>query len=169
MIRIGQKLGILALAAVSLCSASYHFIHFNRRTAPWRWSPEKFDLNALPAKTLTYFITDQSGVQLAPNDSYAGFISQIRAAAKVWSDLETSDLRLSFGGFAPPNSPQSAPSMEIVFEDLPPGLIATGTPTLCSGGVDCKTVRADDGTQFVPIVRSVVMIRPDLRNNPSFG
>ncbi|HYP07645.1 MAG TPA: matrixin family metalloprotease [Bryobacteraceae bacterium] len=159
MRRRSLQLGIVTLAAASLCSASYHFIHFNSRTAPWQGIPEKFDVNVLPAKTLPYFITDQSGVQLHPNDTYTGFISQIRAAAKTWSDVESSDLRLAFGGFAAPNAPQSGPSMEIVFEDLAPGLIAAGTPT----------VRAENNGQFVPILRSVVMIRPDLRNHPSFG
>ena len=68
------KLVTITLAATSLCSAGYHFIHFNSRIAPWRGIPEKFDVSALPAKTLSYYITDQSGVQLAPNDSYAGFV-----------------------------------------------------------------------------------------------
>lgn len=151
---------LLALAAfASLSFAHYHFIHFNSKSAPWRALPEKFDLNVLPDKTLTYFVTDQTGVQLAPGDSYVGLISQIRAAGKVWNDVESSALRLAFGGFAAPNKPQSAPSLEIIFEDVPPGLIAMGGPEV--------KVAAND--QFVPIVKSVVMIRPDLKTRPSFG
>jgi len=150
-----------ALAAfASLSFANYHFVHFNSRTSPWRSAPEKFDLTVLPNKTLSYFVTDQTGVQLAANDTYIGLVSEIRSAAKVWNDVETSELRLAFGGFAAPNTPQAAPSLEIIFgEDLPPGLIAVGGPQ----------VNAEFNGQFVPIQKSVVLIRQDLRTNPSFS
>jgi uncharacterized protein (TIGR03437 family) len=161
--RLARRIAYLTIAVVTFASVSpayYHFIHFASRTAPWRALYEKFDLNVLPNKTLAYFITDQTGVQLAPGDTYVGLISQIRSAGKVWNDVETSDLRLAFGGFAPPNTPQSAPSLEIIFDgDVPPGLVAMGGPT----------VRADANDQFVPILKSVVRIRPDLRTKPSFS
>lgn len=160
--RVTRRAGMLAVALAACASfsyAHYHFIHFNSRTAPWRSAPEKFDLNALPNKTLTYFVTDQTGIQLAPGDSYAGLMSEIRAAAKVWNDVESSDLRLAFGGLAAPRTPQSAPSLEIIFEDVPPGIIAVGGPE----------TNAEFNGQFVPILKSVVMIRPDLQNRPSFS
>jgi uncharacterized protein (TIGR03437 family) len=161
--RLARRIACLTLAAAtftSVSSAYYHFIHFASRTAPWRALYEKYDLNVLPNKTLTYFITDQTGVQLAPGDTYVGLISQIRSAGKVWNDVDTSDLRLAFGGFAAPNTPQSAPSLEIIFDgDVPPGLVAMGGPT----------VRADANDQFVPILKSVVRLRPDLRTKPSFS
>jgi uncharacterized protein (TIGR03437 family) len=161
--RLARRIAFLTLAAAtfaSVSSAYYHFVHFTTRTGPWRALYEKFDVNVLPNKTLTYFVTDQTGVQLAPGDTYVGLISQIRSAGKVWSDVETSDLRLAFGGFAAPNTPQSAPSLEIIFDgDVPPGLVAMGGPT----------VRADANDQFVPILKSVVRIRPDLRTKPSFS
>jgi len=150
----------LALAAfASLSSAHYHFIHFNSRNAPWQGLPEKFDLNSLPDKTLPYFITDQTGAQLAQNDSYIGLISQIRGASKVWNDVESSDLRLTFGGFAAPKTPQTAPSLEIIFDDVTPGLIAMGGPE----------VRVESNGQFIPIQKSVVILNSDLRNLPSFS
>ena len=160
--RLTRKLCAIALAVCACASLSfghYHFIHFDSRSAPWRGVPEKFDLSALPNNTLTYFVTDQTGLQLSPVDSYAGLISEIRAAAKVWNDVESSDLRLAFGGLAAPRTPQSAPSLEIVFEDVPPGLIAAGGPE----------VNAEFNGQFVPILKSVVMIRPDLSSRPSFS
>jgi hypothetical protein len=160
--RLTRKLAAMAVAVCAFASLSfghYHFVHFDSRSAPWHGVPEKFDLSALPNNTLTYFVTDQTGVQLSPVDSYAGLISEIRAAAKVWNDVESSDLRLAFGGLAAPRTPQSAPSLEIVFEDVPPGLIAAGGPE----------VNADFNGQFVPILKSVVMIRPDLSNRPSFS
>jgi len=103
--RLAKRIAYLTLAAAtfsSVSSAYYHFVHFTSRTAPWRALYEKFDLNVLPNKTLTYFVTDQTGVQLAPGDTYVGLISQIRLAGKVWNDVDTSELRLSFGGFAAP-------------------------------------------------------------------
>jgi uncharacterized protein (TIGR03437 family) len=162
MPRFGSRVAALVLAAgvfASVAPAAYHFIHYNTRTAPFRPIPEKFDVNALPGKTLNYYVTDQFGVQLAPGDTYIGMMSQIRAAAGVWNDVPTSDLRLAFGGLAAPRSPQSAPILEIVFEDLAPGVIATGTPT----------IRAENNGQFVPILRSLVIVRTDLRDKPSFG
>jgi uncharacterized protein (TIGR03437 family) len=161
--RLAKRIAYLSLAAAtftSVSSAYYHFVHFTSRTAPWRALYEKFDLNVLPNKTVTYFVTDQTGVQLASGDTYVGLISQIRAAGKVWNDVDTSELRLAFGGFAAPNTPQSAASLEIIFDgDVPPGLVAMGGPT----------VRADANDQFVPILHSVVRLRPDLRTKPSFS
>jgi hypothetical protein len=160
--RLARRWGTIALAVTafaSLSSAHYHFVHFNSRSAPWTAQPEKFDLDALPNKTLTYFVTDQTGVQLAPGDSYVGLISQIRAAGKVWNDVETSDLRLSFGGFAAPKTPQAAPSLEIIFEDVPPGLIAMGGPE----------IKVESNGRFIPIQKSVVILSPDLRELPSFS
>ena len=72
--RLTRKLAAIAVAVCAFASLSfghYHFIHFDSRSAPWRGVPEKFDLNALPNNTLTYFVTDQTGVQLSPVDSYA--------------------------------------------------------------------------------------------------
>src|SRR5262245_31260848 len=155
---VSLALGVFA----SLAFGHYHFVHFNTRTGPWKSIPEKFDLSALPNKTLSYYVTDQTGVTLASNDTYVGLMSEIRSAAKVWSDVETSELRLVFGGFAAPNTPQSTPSLEIIFgDDIPPGLIALGGPQVLQ-------VNLDSTGQFVPIQKSVVLIRPDLSTNPSF-
>ncbi len=150
-------LGLLACAGIS--PAYYHFIRFNTRTGPYTPIYEKFDLGALPNKTVTYFITAQAQLQLAPNDSYSGLVSQIRAAAKVWNDVETSDLRLSYGGTITPGTPGSAPFIEIVFDEVPPGLIAWGTPQILS----------DYNGSFVPVVKSILTIRNDLGSKPSYG
>src|SRR5688572_17053477 len=101
MTRVGRRLATLlvcGLACATVSEAYYHFIRFAGRTAPWQALPEKFDLNALPNRTLSYFISDQSAVQLSPYDTFAGLLSQIRSAAQAWNNVETSDLRLAFGG-----------------------------------------------------------------------
>lgn len=158
----GRKVAALAvclLAGAGISPAYYHFIRYNTRTGPFTPIYEKFDLNALPNNTVTYFISAQAQVQLAPNDSYSGMVSQIRAAAKVWNDVETSDLRLSYGGTITPGTPGSAPFVEIVFDEVPPGLIAWGTPQIL----------ADYNGSFVPVVKSILTIRNDLSLKPSYG
>ncbi len=162
MIFRGGKVAAVALcllACAGVSPAYYHFIRFNTRTGPYTPIYEKFDLTALPNKTVTYFITSQAQLQLAPNDSYSGLVSQIRAAAKVWNDVETSDLRLSFGGTITPGTPGSAPFIEVVFDEVPPGLIAWGTPQIL----------ADYNGTFVPVVKSILTIRNDLTTKPSYG
>ena len=152
-------LTLCLLACAGISPAYYHFIHFNTRTGPYSAVYQKFDIGALPNKTVTYFITAQAQLQLAPNDSYSGVLSQIRAAAKVWSDVDTSDLRLSYGGTITPGTPGSAPFIEIVFDEVPPGLIAWGTPQILS----------DYNGSFVPVVKSILTIRNDLSSKPSYG
>jgi uncharacterized protein (TIGR03437 family) len=152
---------VILVFAVTACAtvsqAYYHFIHFTLVAGQRRALPEKFDLNSLPSKTLSYFVGDAAAVQFAPSDTFAGLVSQIRAAAQAWNDVETSDLRLAFGGFVS-NTPQSAPTLEVLFEEVPPGLVAMGGPT----------VRAASNETFVPILKSVVIIRPDLTQWKSF-
>lgn len=152
------KLALL-FAVAGAANAYYHFIHFDTRTAPFRPIYEKFDLNALPNRTLPWLLSDISGVQFAANDSPSALVSQIRAAADIWDNVESSDLRLEFGGFTTSGSAQNSPHVEILFSDeVPPGLVAAGTPT----------VRADSNGTFVPILKSVVILRNDLRNRPSY-
>src|SRR3954451_22730662 len=95
-VRRAAVLALCILAATSVSSAYYHFVRYNTRTGPFTPIYEKFDLNALPNKTIPYFISAQAQVQLAPTDSYTGIVSQIRAAAKVWNDVDSSDLRLNY-------------------------------------------------------------------------
>jgi hypothetical protein len=49
----------LALSA-STAGAYYHFYHYSNRSAPYNPVPEKFDLNTLPNKTVTFFLSDTS-------------------------------------------------------------------------------------------------------------
>lgn len=155
--RIGRLL-VAAFAFASMAPAYYHFLHYPSRSV-FRPMPEKFDLNALPNRTLSYFISDRTSVTLDRNDNYAGLISQIKAAGQVWNDVESSDLRLAFGGITSPGAPQTAASLEVLFDEVPPGLVAMGGPT----------VRADSNGLFIPILKSVVILQPDLSNRPSFS
>ncbi|MEO8130580.1 MAG: matrixin family metalloprotease, partial [Bryobacteraceae bacterium] len=157
--RKAAALALCLLAFAATSPAYYHFIRYNTRTGPYVPVYEKFDLNALPNKTVTYFISTQAQVQLAPNDTYSGVVSQIRAAAKAWNDVDTSDLRLNYGGTIAPGSPGNSPYIEVVFDEVPPGLIAWGTPQIL----------ADYNGTFVPVMKSILTIRNDLSAKPSYG
>jgi uncharacterized protein (TIGR03437 family) len=159
-----RRIGRTAAAGLLLSSASfgyYHFVHYLTRTAPFVPVYEKFDLNALPNKTVQFRISDQAPVQLAPNDTLAGVYSQIRAAARVWNGVESSDLRITFGGIGSVSAPQTTPAIDVIFDEVPPGLVAMGAPTVRS-----DVVTGANGP-FVPITRSVLVLRSDLSGQPA--
>ncbi len=150
----------LAVALLMLCGVSpayYHFIHFASRNAPFHGIPEKFDLNVLPNQTLSWFLADTSSLQFASGDSAGALQSELIGAINVWNSVDTSALRVAFGGPSTPGS-SSAPSVDILFDDVP-GLIAMGGPT----------VRATSNGQFVPILKSVVVVSTDASKRVSYS
>src|SRR5262245_8073461 len=164
MIRLRTLAALLACAAPAL--ASYHYVHYNSRTAPFTPIYEKFDLAALSNNTVTFFVSDQGPSVYAPNDNFGSVLSQIKQAAAAWNSVATSDLRVAFGGLesttpnptaiAPggPAQPSSTPGADVVFVDLP-GVLGLGAPTTSTVAVNGPT------GQFFPIVRSVVMLSRD--------
>ncbi len=154
----------LALALLSAATASgyYHFVHYSSRSGPFVAIPEKFDLNALPGRAVTYLISERGPDQFGPNDSFASVLSQIRLAASVLSQVPGSELRLVYGGLFSPETPRATPAIEILFEELPPGVLAMGGPV-----ARADVNPAGDGS-FVPILRSVVVLRRDLTERPSY-
>ncbi len=152
-----------ALGAVSLASGYYHFVHFATRSAPFIPIAEKFDLSALTNRTVYFHIAEQGPVQQATGDSFPALVSQIRLAARVWNEVNSSELRIRFGGLAAPDLPQTSPGIDVIFDEVPPGLIAAGGPTARS-----EAITGPDGT-FVPITRSVVMLPRNLSQSQSFS
>ena len=148
------------LACVQCAFGYYHYVHYNSRLGPFVPVYEKFDLAALPNRTVSFFIQDPSGVQLAPADTSTGLISQIRAGARVWNDVATSELRIAFGGIVPAGTPLSGPRIEILFDDeMPPGVLAMGGPR----------VIADSNGSMIPIQVAQVVLRRDLTSRPTYG
>src|SRR5262249_9506715 len=96
MTRLRTLAAILACAAPAL--ASYHYVHYATRNAPFNPIYEKFDLTALPNNTVTFFVSDQGPSIYAPNDNFGSVLSQIKQAAAAWNSVATSDLRVAFGG-----------------------------------------------------------------------
>jgi hypothetical protein len=167
--RRAARMAFLTVAAAALfssvASGYYHYVHFAGRLGPFVPMYEKYDLNALPDKTVYYFISDQGPSKLAPGDTLAGLLSEIRQVGKIWNDVSSSDLRVAFGGLSSSSTQQTSPGIDIVFDDdIPPGIWALGGVTSVAA-----PVVAADGTGFVPIQRGVVRIRRDLSSSPSFG
>jgi len=155
----------MALTAATLL-AYYPFVHYATRIGPFVPIPEKFDLNALPGKTVQIYVSGLGPAQMVAGDSFASVISQIRLAARVWNEVETSDLRIAFGGLFSPGTPQNTPHIEVLFDLEVPGVLATGGPVSV-----LEPVSGPGGT-FVPIARSVLMLSRDLAQptpRPSYG
>ncbi|MDQ6759671.1 MAG: matrixin family metalloprotease, partial [Acidobacteriota bacterium] len=151
--RMAAAWAVLSLLCSSPAFAYSYYIHYSNRTAPYQAMPEKFDLNGLQNKTVTFLISDQSPV-LVPGDTFLAVISEIRSAAKVWNDVATSDLRLAYGGLQSSGTAQTTPGISVEFsEEIPPGLLALGGPEI-------KSSPAAGG--FIPIVRSRILLNRDL-------
>lgn len=160
----------MRLAALSalLCawpaSAYYHFVRYGSSTPPFVPVYDRFDLRALPGKTVPYFIALNGPLQLAEGDSETALISQIRAAAEVWNTVPTSAIRLAFGGFRDNGNGMGGPYIQVEFTDeLPPGVLAQGGPVS-----RLDPVEGEDGV-FTPIAYSVLRLPSDLSSRPSWS
>ncbi|MFN0102755.1 MAG: matrixin family metalloprotease [Bryobacteraceae bacterium] len=164
MSRLARMAGAAALVS-SAAFGYYHFVHYSFGSSPFSGIPEKFDLSALPNSTVTYHIAENGTANYAPTDGFALVVSQIRAAAKVWNDVETSELRLRFGGVTQQGANQNAatPSIDVVFEDLPPGVNGYGGPTVRNDIVN------NAAGALIPIQRSVVVLAKDIASRPSWS
>lgn len=157
---------LIAAALAGLAATApgyYHYIHYTTQSAPYTAAPEKFDLAALKNKTLYFYVSDAGPASMADGDSFAALLSQLRMAARVWNGVETSDLRVAYGGLFSPETAQSTPHMEVLFDDTP-GVIAMAGPT----SVQTEVVAGPNGP-FVPITGSVVILNRDLSGRPSYS
>jgi len=147
--------GLVALLAVAVVPASayYHFIQYLNGAS----IPEKFDLTALPNKTVTFYVSENGPTSYLQPDTFNSVLSQIRQAATVWNGVASSDLRVAYGGLENGSTPQNVPGGDIVFEDLPPGIYGYGGPTST-----LAEATAADGTVFLPVTRSTVHLNVNL-------
>jgi len=162
--RLPATLTAVFLIASQASWGYYHFIRYNSRFAPYVPVYERFELSQLPGGIVPYLISEAGPSQLANNDSTLAVLSQIRAAASVWNRPETSSLKLAFAGYTQNGIAMNNPVIEVVFEDLPPGVRGMGGPT----------VRLDDSLAGMasntrPIQKSVVILPNDLRDRPSWS
>lgn len=160
-----MRQGFLWIAALAIglavgpvpSSAYYHFIHYLRGGN----APEKFDLTALPNNTVTFFVSESGPTNYAQNDTFNSVLSQIQQATLAWNGIASSGLRVAFGGLENVATPQNTPGGDVIFEELPPGVEGFGGPTTLA-----NPATAPDGSQFFPVVRSVVHLSLDLTLPP---
>lgn len=159
-----RRLAILALLTALAAPAYYHFARYQTAAGPYVPVYDRFDLNALPGKTAPFLISSSGPAALAPGDSPAAVISQIRAAAAVWNSVETAELKLKFGGFYHEGTVMTTPWIQVEFTDeLPPGIIAEGGPVSRLDAIE------DARGAFVPIARSLLRLPKDLSSRPSYS
>jgi hypothetical protein len=161
-----RRAGLVRLAAVVLtlfslaasASAYYFYVSFNTSSGPYNPIVKKFNLNALNNNTVPYFISNQGPVNTVAGDSYQGIVSEIRAAADVWNSVSTSQIRLGYGGLFAAGTTETAPGIDILFnDDIPPGIVALGGPMTTGGLVGYDA----NGNAFIPIVRSKLVLHGD--------
>ena len=163
MMRRSLLAATLAAGLTSPTWAYYYYVHLTNSSAPFNPIVERFDLAALPNNTVSFFISTQGPSALAPGDSYQAIISEVRAAAEVWNEVPTSNLRLQYGGVFDPSSTDrgATPGIDVEFsDDVPPGLLALGGPTTAS--------TIDSTATFVPITRSTLLLWRDMSSMQSW-
>src|SRR5262245_10740273 len=121
--RRASALACAALLAAVPAEAYYHYVHFANRTGPFAPQYERFSVNKV-----TFYVSDEGPAVFAPNDTFGSLLSQIRQALAAWDSVSTSDLRVGFGGLQARNQTSNNPGGDIVFGDLPPGLLGMGAP-----------------------------------------
>lgn len=157
-----KRLAALALTAAAIPAFGYyHFLRYQNRDGRWVPLAQKFDLNALPNKTVHFFLTNDQPSAMAAGDSTARLLSQLRAAARHWNEVETSELRLRFGGVTAPGLTAATPGIDVIFDELPPGVIAVGGPT--------SVGEPGPGASFVAIQRSTVILPRSMTELPSWS
>ncbi|MDE3168007.1 MAG: matrixin family metalloprotease, partial [Acidobacteriota bacterium] len=113
-----------ALAALAVPAQAYfHYVHYTSRTAPFTPQYEHYAV-----RTVTFLVSDQGPANYAPNDTFGSLLSQVKQALAAWDSVSTSGLRLVFGGLESANQGANTPGGDIVFADLPPGLLGLGAP-----------------------------------------
>ncbi len=122
-----RKLFAIAALLATPGFAYYHYVHYNGAFS--NIQREKFNLNLLPNKTVTFFVSDQGPAVYAPGDSFGSLLGQVKQAVAAWDSIATSDLRVAFGGLEVAGQNSNSPGGDVVFQDLPPGLLGTGGPT----------------------------------------
>lgn len=155
---------LLAFAIAAPAQAYYHYIHYlngNFGTPVY----EKFDLNpnVNPNKTVTFFVTDTGAKNYGTNDDFASVLSQIEQAAAAWNSVGSSDLRVAFGGLESAGQPENSPGGDVVFVDLPPGLLGLGGTNVPATQTP---VNDANGKPFFPITRSIIMLTDDTSEAP---
>ncbi len=153
----------LLFVAVLLCApaqAYYQYVHYLSGNYD---SPvyEKFNLAALPDSTVTFFVVDTGAQNYGPNDDFSSIISQVEQAAITWNSVSSSALRVAFGGLESQSQTGNTPGGDVVFTDLPPGLLGLG-----GTNVPASAAPVSGPNPYVPITRSIIQLTANTSNPP---
>src|SRR5215469_8497147 len=155
-------LAIASALAVCPAEAYYQYVHYLR--SPFNTPVyEKFDLNALPNKTVTFLVTDSGPANYASNDDFAAVLNQVKQAAAVWNAVDSSDLRVAFGGLESQTQTGNTPGGDVIFAELPPGLLGLGSVTPASAPAN------GPNGPFFPVTRSTIILTNDTSQAPGPG
>lgn len=133
-----------------------HFVRYLNGSGSYRAAVTRFDLRVLPGNLVPYYIQARGPERLAEGDSREALFSQIQSAAEVWNSVKTSGLRLAFGGLLETEAAPQGPRVEIIFDEIPPGLVAMAGPEVLG------ELSEEDGKEFVPIVKSLLVLPANL-------
>jgi uncharacterized protein (TIGR03437 family) len=130
-----MRVAAIAVAAALMgmpAEAYYHYVHYFQN-APFTPVQEKFNLTALPNNTVTFFVSDSGPAVLAPNDNLGSILGEVQTALAAWNSVGSSNLRVAFGGTETAGQNSHTPGGNVLFIDLPPGLLGQGAPTVAVG------------------------------------
>ncbi len=151
------------LATIAPLPAYYHFLHVREHDGRILAIPERFDLRVLPDGAIPLVVSKSEEPEFAEGDSWEAVLSEIKLAASTWSGVPDSKLRIRYAGEVTEEPSEGTPYIQVMFEELPPGVIAMGGPVT----VDARS--GDGGGEFVPITRSVVMVSHRLADRASYS
>ena len=123
------RLATFALALAVPAQAYYHYVHYlsGGRTGPFTIQLEKFNIPA--GGTVSFFVNDQGPAVYAPGDSFGSLLGQVKQALAAWDSVSSPNLRVMFGGLETTGQSSTAPGGDVIFQELPPGLLGEGAPT----------------------------------------
>ena len=159
---------VLAAVALWMCvpvQAYYHYTFYFSRSAPFTPVRARFNLAALTNNTLNVFVSDAGPASYAANDTFGSVLGEVKQAVAAWNTVPYSALRLNFAGLegagqVPQTSAatQNTPAIDVVFAEMPPGLLGYGSPNLAFP----PSFQTDsNGQPLVAITRSVVALTSD--------
>ncbi|MGB7759123.1 MAG: matrixin family metalloprotease [Bryobacteraceae bacterium] len=147
------------LATITPLEAYYHYTFYFGRSAPFTPVHARFNLAALTNNTLNVLVSDAGPVTYAANDTFGSVLGEVKQAVAAWNTVPNSALRLNFAGLEGASATQQAtPAIDVVFAEMPPGLLGYGSPNI---PVVPRFQTGSDGQPLVAITRSVMALTND--------
>jgi uncharacterized protein (TIGR03437 family) len=115
-------------------------------------------LTRLANNTVVFTVADNGPATFYPNDSFGSVLAEVKQALAAWNSVQTSNLRVAFGGLQPAGQSSNTPGAEVVFQNLTPGLLGQTTVTMPANPTFAG--------QFVPILHSQVTLTNNTNNQP---